>query len=67
MNWINAIKELDNVITKWLLIAVIAAMMFVIQGCGTMKAATNLGQAMFHDAGLVVDGAQQKMVENYRQ
>jgi predicted small secreted protein len=37
MNWINAIKELDNVITKWLLIAIIGLMMFLAQGCGMVQ------------------------------
>lgn len=36
MNWINAIKELDNVITKWILIAIIGVMAFLMSGCNTI-------------------------------
>jgi hypothetical protein len=59
--------ELYMCIKEAALIGAVVFLAFAMQGCGTMKAATDLGKAMFNDMGMVVEGTQDRMVQEYRE
>lgn len=66
-NGLRRYIEAMNALTSKAVPVVVVCVVLALSGCGTMKAISNVGEAAFKDMGLVVEGAQQKMVENYRQ